>query len=70
MGFLIRGCIWDILIFAYVRLFRALLKGLGFKQVNPQKLETGLRTTRAGIPNVLLFRIEAIGFPTFVGLLL
>ena len=37
--------------------------------VNPRKLETGLRTNRAGIPYPLLLRIEAIGFPTF-GLLL
>ena len=36
---------------------------------NPKKLETGLRTNRAGIPYTLLLRIEAIGFPTF-GLLL
>ena len=33
--------------------------------VNPQKLETGLRTLSAGIPYALLLRIEAIGFPTF-----
>ena len=37
--------------------------------VNPKKLETGLRPNSAGIPNTLLLRIEAIGFPTF-GLLL
>ena len=37
--------------------------------VNPIKLETGLRPNSAGIPYTLLFRIEAIGFPTF-GLLL
>ena len=37
--------------------------------VNPKKLETGLRTIRAGILYTLLLRIEAIGFPTF-GLLL
>ena len=37
--------------------------------VNPKKLETGLRPNRAGIPYILLLRIEAIGFPTF-GLLL
>ena len=37
--------------------------------VSPKKLETGLRTTSAGIPFTLLFRIEAIGFPTFVLLL-
>ena len=37
--------------------------------VNPKKLETGLRTISAGIPCTWLFRIEAIGFPTF-GLLL
>ena len=37
--------------------------------VNPKKLETGLRTISAGIPCVLLFKIEATGFPTF-GLLL
>ena len=37
--------------------------------VNPKKLETGLRTNSAGIPYALLFRIEALGFPT-VGLLL
>ena len=35
----------------------------------PQKLETGSRTASAGIPYILLLRIEAIGFPTF-GLLL
>ena len=34
-------------------------------RVNPRKLETGLRTIRAGIPSPLPFRIEAIGFPTF-----
>ena len=33
------------------------------------KLETGLRHNSAGIPYTLLFRIEAIGFPTS-GLLL
>ena len=33
--------------------------------VNPKKLETGLRTSSAGIPWT-----EAVGFPTFVGLLL
>ena len=37
--------------------------------VNPKKLETGLRSNSAGIPYTLLFRIEAIGFPSF-GLLL
>ena len=37
--------------------------------VNPKKLETGLRTISAKVPDTLLFRIEAIGFPTF-GLLL
>ena len=37
--------------------------------VHPKKLETGLRTNRAGIPYTLLLRIEALGFPTF-GLLL
>ena len=37
--------------------------------VNPKKLETVLRTNSAGIPYSLLFRIEAIGFPTF-GILL
>ena len=37
--------------------------------VNPKKLETGKRTNSAGLPHTLLFRIEAIGFPTF-GLLL
>ena len=37
--------------------------------VNPKKLETGLRPNSAGIPYILLLRIEAIGFPTF-GLLL
>ena len=35
----------------------------------PQKSEIGLRTISAGIPYTLLFRIEAIIFPTF-GLLL
>ena len=33
--------------------------------VNPIKLETGLRPNSAGIPYTLLFRIEAMGFPTF-----
>ena len=33
--------------------------------VNPIKLETGLRPNGAGTPYTLLFRIEAIGFPTF-----
>ena len=37
--------------------------------VKPNKLETGLRPNSAGIPCTLLFRIEAIGFPT-LGLLL
>ena len=37
--------------------------------VNPKKFETGLRIISLGIPYALLFRIEAIGFPTF-GLLL
>ena len=37
--------------------------------VNSIKLETGLKPNSAGIPYTLLFRIEAIGFPTF-GLLL
>ena len=32
---------------------------------NPKKLETGLRTSSAGIPYTLRLRIEAIGFPTF-----
>ena len=31
--------------------------------VNPKKLETGLRTSSAGIPYTLLLRVEAIGFP-------
>ena len=44
------------------------VKGIRFI-VNPQKLETGLRTISAGIPYILLWSIEAIGFPTF-GLLL
>ena len=47
---------------------KADVQGLGFI-VNLQKLETGLRTIRAGIPYTLLLGIEAIGFPTF-GLLL
>ena len=34
-------------------------------QVNPIKLETGLRPNSAGTPYTLLLRIEAIGFPTF-----
>ena len=38
--------------------------GLGLV-VNPKNLETGLRTNSAGIPYILLFTIEAIGFPTF-----
>ena len=29
------------------------------------KLETGLRPNSAGIPYLLLLKIEAIGFPTF-----
>ena len=33
--------------------------------VIPIKLETGLRLNSAGIPYILLLRIEAIGFPTF-----
>ena len=33
--------------------------------VNPIKLETGLRPNSAGIPYLLLLRIEAMGFPTF-----
>ena len=37
--------------------------------VNPQKLETGLRSNSAGIPHTSFSRIEAIAFPTF-GLLL
>ena len=41
---------------------------LGFT-VNPKMLETGLRPNSTGIRYTLLFRIEAIGFPTF-GLLL
>ena len=32
-------------------------------------METGLRSNSAGIPYTSLFRIEALGFPTF-GLLL
>ena len=42
--------------------------GLRFT-VDPTKLETGLSTISAGIPYVLLLRIEAFGCPTF-GLLL
>ena len=42
---------------------------LGFRVLNPIKWETGLRPNSAGIPYTLLFRIEALGFPTF-GLLL
>ena len=41
----------------------------GPSRVDPQKLETRLRTNSARIPFTLLLRIEAIGFPTF-GLLL
>lgn len=37
--------------------------------VNPRKLETRLRTMSAKIPDTLLLRIKAIGFPTS-GLLL
>ena len=37
--------------------------------VDPIKLETGLRPNSAGIPYILLLRVDAIGFPTF-GLLL
>ena len=44
------------------------MEALGFT-VNPIKLETGLRPNSAGIPYTLLFRIEAIGFPTFRRLL-
>ena len=33
--------------------------------VDPIKLETGLRPNSAGIPNTLLLRIQAPGFPTF-----
>ena len=40
-------------------------KGFALGMVNPKKLETGLRTTSAGIPLTLVFRIEAIGFPIF-----
>ena len=36
---------------------------------NPKKLETGLRTNRAGVPSASLLRIEAVGFPTFLLLL-
>ena len=32
---------------------------------NPIKLETGSRPNSAGIPYILLLRVEAIGFPTF-----
>ena len=32
--------------------------------VNPENLETGLRTISAGIPYVQLLRTEAIGLPT------
>ena len=38
---------------------------MGVRKVNlanPKKLETGLRTSRAGVPSRVLFRIEAIGF--------
>ena len=49
--------------------FRVWGLGYGVLGVNPIKLETGLRLNSAGIPYTLLFRIEAIGFPTF-GLLL
>ena len=37
--------------------------------VNPETLETGLRTNSSGIPYTALFRIEAIGFPTLGRLL-
>ena len=37
--------------------------------VKPIELETGLRPNSAGIPVTLLFRTEAIGFPTFLLLL-
>ena len=33
--------------------------------VNSIKLETGLRSNRAGVPYILLLRIEAMRFPTF-----
>ena len=35
--------------------------------VNHIKLETGLRPNSAGIPYLLLLRIEAIGLPAFCG---
>ena len=57
----------------FLSLFRAVFRGLAKSDlniiINPKKLETGLRTISAGIPSTLVFRIEAIGFPTF-GLLL
>ena len=37
----------------------------GASTVNPTKLETGLKPNSARIPYTLVFRIEAIGFPTF-----
>ena len=40
-----------------------------YNTIDPIKLETGLRPNSAGIPYVLLLRVEAIAFPTF-GLLL
>ena len=33
--------------------------------VNSIKLETGLRPNSAGVPYILLLRIEAMRFPTF-----
>ena len=63
--------VWGGLRFTLYRLSGWLgwgLEGLSFT-VNPIKLETRLRPNSAGIPYILLLRVEAIGFPTF-GLLL
>ena len=53
----------------FLSLFRAVFRGHAKSDlniiINPKKLETGLRTISAGIPSTLVFRIEAIEFPTF-----
>ena len=55
------GCIWAV----FFSKIAGLAVTLKTSTVNPIKLETGLRPNSAGIPYTLLFRIEAIGFPTF-----
>ena len=39
--------------------------GQAWAIINPIKLETGLRPNSAGVPYILILRIEASGFPTF-----